>query len=162
MNSESWSHTDIVSEDRNLQKIPHVLDLLEALHRIPTTVEGPMAPEVEEFLFGIEHADPNALGVDEDNTNTSWGHYHFRSGSVRFDTLTWEQVANKQTGYRILAATIKTGRVARHLCFKRKITTHGVIADMYFETIVQNLWKHWETVPVIEVSLMYNIDFQFN
>lgn len=149
-------YTEIVTGDPNFHQVPHATDLLEALHKAPATAEGSSTAAVEQFLAGIEQADPNAPDVGEDNTNTSWGHYHFRSGVVRFDNLTWEMVANKQTAYRILAATIKTCRVARHLCFKRNITTNSVVADMYLETIVQNLWKHLEIIAA-KVSLRYNI-----
>lgn len=111
----------------------------------------PASESVVEFLLRIERADPNNPDIGEDDTDTSWGHQQFCGGQVQFDNLTWEGVSNHETAYQILAATVKTCHVARHLCFKRAISVHGgYLADMYLSRIVECLWEDWKrTVRIL-------------
>lgn len=94
------------------------------------------------------------MDVDEDNTYASWGHNHFRNG-IGFNGLTWEQIANKRTAYRILAAMIKVSRVARHLCREHGVSFNSILANVYLEVIVKSLWTHFEAAA--EVSLVVSV-----
>lgn len=78
--------------------------------------------------------------------NSSWGHSQFTSSHLTCSSvlLSWSAVGNVSTTFRLLAAAVKTAKVARQLCFTQGISDTGhYLADAYIENIVELLWKCW-------------------
>jgi len=67
----------------------------------------------------------------------------------------WDDIGNIDTAYKLLAATIRTCKVARHVCFQRGIKATSFLSDAYLANIVERLWELWKTggsqpVPIPE------------
>lgn len=96
------------------------------------------------FIERIESANPHTPGIDEDDTNISWGHWQFTAGGITLRSVlkTWSDVGDVPTAYRLLAASLKTCLVARHLCFTNKISVQSsYLSDAYLEEVVDVLWN---------------------
>lgn len=104
---------------------------------------GPECPStnVSAFLERIESADPNSPDLSEDDMNGNWGHYQFTAGSMRCATVlqSWDEIG-KATACKLLAAAIKTCKVARFVCFTRGIEVGSYLSDAYLQTLVESLW----------------------
>jgi len=46
----------------------------------------------------------------------------------------------------LIAASIKTCKVAQHICFEQKITTGSYLSDAYLQNLVKVLWTLWKKV----------------
>lgn len=121
-------------------------DLLDAMEATPGFKSGPPAANVLAFLARIDDADPNSLDIGEDDSNASWGHQQFTSGNLTCSTVltSWSAVGSCETASRLIAAALKTCRVARQICFERKINTDTYLSDIYFEKVVDILWDLWK------------------
>ncbi|KAG5634301.1 hypothetical protein H0H81_002497 [Sphagnurus paluster] len=106
----------------------------------------PPSAQLQDLLTQIETADPANPLFSEDNIDAQWGHYQFRHGldNFTYSDVTWNNVGSIDIACRLLAACIKTCKVARFLCFEKNITASGYVADHYLQTIVENLWKDWK------------------
>ena len=97
-----------------------------------------------QFIERIEHAHPNAPGIEEDDTNIGWGHWQFTAGGMTCQSVlkTWSDIGGVTMAYRLLAASLKTCLVARHLCFMNKISpqSSSYLSDVYLEKVVSILW----------------------
>lgn len=103
----------------------------------------PPSPTIQ-FIRRIENANPNDPGIEEDDTNASWGHSQFTAGGITCRSVlkTWSDIANVTTAYRLLAASLKTCLVARHLCFTNNIPEQSLyLSDIYLEQVVDILWN---------------------
>jgi len=104
---------------------------------------GPTPTHTLDFISRIETANPS--GVSEDESGSNWGHYQFTAGSMTITTVlqSWESVGSTEVACRLIASTIKTCKVARHICFERGIKPSGYISDAYLENLIDVLWKLW-------------------
>ena len=103
-----------------------------------------------QFIDRIERADPSTED-NEDNMDLSWGHTvtQFTSGSLTCSSVlvSWPAVGNVATAFRLLAAAVKTAKVARQLCFTKGISnTESYLADSYIQNIIELLWTCWNGV----------------
>ena len=91
-------------------------------------------------------------GLPEEDDNEAWGHYQYRAnGLTPMSVLKdWASIGNVSIGYRLLAASIKTSRVARYLVNVRKRKAEQFTSDAYIDIIVSKLW---EIVHPMVVSL---------
>ncbi|KAG5649733.1 hypothetical protein H0H81_002262 [Sphagnurus paluster] len=90
----------------------------------------PPLAQLKDLLTQIETADPANPLFSEDDINTH--------------DVTWNNIGSIDITCRLLAACIKTCKVAWFLCFEKNITASGYVADHYLQTIVENLWKDWK------------------
>jgi len=90
------------------------VDLLDAMQKHPDFKSGNPSSTFTQFLSRIENADPNSPEVKEDDSNESWGHYPFAGANMTISTvlLSWDDVGNTATACRLIAAAIKTCKVA--------------------------------------------------
>jgi hypothetical protein len=109
----------------------------------PTFTDGPPSDPVVAFLARIQDADPNSPELSEDNTNANWGHYQF-SGHVRSVLTAWSSVGGNSMACKLIAAAIKTCKVARHLCYERGIHPISYLSDAYLNEVVERLWTMWK------------------
>lgn len=122
----------------------------------------PPSAQLQDLLTQIETADPANPLFSEDDIDAQWGHYQFRHGldNFTYSDVTWNNVGSIDIACRLLAACIKTCKVARFLCFEKNITASGYVADHYLQTIVENLWKDWkpteQSEPVSSEVLIFN------
>ena len=93
----------------------------------------------------IENADPNSADIGEDDSDASWGHYQFTSGSLSLaKTVTsWASVGNVPTACRLIAGAIKTCRAARHICHYKKVPSESYLSDAYLDRTLTVLLDHW-------------------
>lgn len=127
----------------------HAIELLDALEKISGSAalnNGTPSSTVIQFIERIESADPTAPDIDEDDTNIGWGHSQFTSGGLTCRSVlqTWSDIGNVQTAYHLLAASLKTGLVARHLCFANKVSvsdSSSYLSDAYLREVVEILWN---------------------
>jgi hypothetical protein len=120
-------------------------DLIVSMNINPMFSSGAITENVELFIQGIETADPNSPGFDEDDLGVSWGHHQFRDW--RGVLATWEVVGSSENAWRLIAAIIKTCCVVRELCqdlemqnkSKGQVTMY--LSDAYLEQITEQLWE---------------------
>jgi hypothetical protein len=107
---------------------------------------GQPSSAVTSFISRIENADPNSPDMSEDDTNESWGHYQFTSGDMKCTTVltSWGDIGNVDAARRLIAAAIKTCKVARYICFQRGVDTASYLSDMYLGIVIERLWKFWQ------------------
>ena len=88
-------------------------NLLEEMNKAQSSVEGTPSSDLLKFIGHIELADPEAED-NEDQTNQSWGHLQFTSGGLTCLTVlvSWASVGNINTAFWLLAAAVKTAKVA--------------------------------------------------
>lgn len=144
-----FSISDVLSTSLSKNVPPHGVELLEALEKMSkiAALDGDPSPTALQLIERIESADPNAPDVDEDNTNLGWGHMQFTAGNLTCRSVlrTWEDIGNVKMAYRLLAATVKTCLVARHLCFTNNINASespsSYLSDSYLREVVEILWN---------------------
>ncbi|KAL6304550.1 hypothetical protein BKA93DRAFT_825718 [Sparassis latifolia] len=139
----SSSHPDLISG----------LELLNSMKLTPVFDISSPTSEVITFIERIENADPNSPDLSEDDLGTAWGHYQFTAGSMTSSStlVSWDGIGSEATR-RLIAATIKTCKVARHVCFVSGIKTNAYLSDAYLETTVEILWRLWKAAggPVVK------------
>lgn len=57
----------------------------------------------------------------------------------------WSDIGDVEFARKIIAATIRTGKVARQLCGAKKIQVKSYLADCYLENVVGAIWNAWKT-----------------
>lgn len=127
------------------------MDLLDAMEANPDFCKGDPSSQTTVFLSRIEAADPTSPDLSEEDDNASWGHYQFTAGSLTCtSTLTsWEAVGNTEVARKLIAAAIKTSKVARHICFVRRVNTDTYLSDIYLERIIETLWEVWRSAKAV-------------
>ncbi|KAF6748071.1 hypothetical protein DFP72DRAFT_1074738 [Ephemerocybe angulata] len=99
---------------------------------------------VIEYITRLETADPNSTMYSDDETNLGWGHYQFTGGDMRISTVvtSWKEIGSVSVAHRLLAASIRTCRVARYICYQRKVSeSGGYISNMYLGLLIDALWS---------------------
>ena len=122
------------------------VDLFQAMQDHPHFGMGRPSNDVTYFLDRIENADPNSPGLSEDDLNAGWGHYQFTAGNMRIMSVlkSWADIGNVDTACRLIAAAIKTCRVARHLCFQCGVQPGTYLSDAYLDNTIDRLWGLWK------------------
>ena len=107
---------------------------------------GPTPTLTMDFLSRIENADPYVADLSEDDSGPSWGHSQFTSGNMTLTSVlqSWESIGSTEMACHLIAASIKTCKVARHICFEQKITTGSYLSDAYLQNLVEVLWTLWK------------------
>ena len=110
-----------------------------------------------DFLSRIELADPYASDLSEDDTGASWGHYQFTAGNMMVTSVlqSWDAVGTTEMAHKFIAASIKTCKVARHICFEQGIKTGSYLSDAYLQNLVETLWKLWKQARGPGVGLKF-------
>jgi hypothetical protein len=108
--------------------------------------DGAPSIDVATFLDRIEQADPNSSEITEDDKNESWGHYQFTASTLTCQTVLtlWDDVGNTNVACRLIAAAIKTCKIARHLCFSNRISPKSYLSDIYLSHIIESLAALWK------------------
>jgi hypothetical protein len=129
----------VIFSSKDFSSIPHALDLVNSLNGTSSTLPS---DDVAAFLERIESADPDSPDFSEDDQNQSWGHWQFTSGNMTCSTVltSWDHIGIT-TARRLIAAAVKTCKVARHICFERGINSSSYLSDAYLENVVELLWK---------------------
>jgi hypothetical protein len=113
-----------------------------------------------DFLSRIENADPNAPDTSEDNSGPGWGHHQFTSGNMTITTVlkSWDCVGSTEIACKLIAVTIKTCQVARHLCFEKGLNPNSYLSDVYLQNLVEVLWTIWNNAGGVSLiaSLISN------
>jgi len=130
-------------------------DLLNSMKACPDFRSLPPSDDLKAFLARIEEADPNDTTMDEDNKGVGWGHYQFTAGSMTCASVmkSWEDIGNTDTARRLIAAAIRTCKVARYVCEKMNIKVTSYISDMYLERIIETLWNLWKLAGAVSSLL---------
>ncbi|KAF8809869.1 hypothetical protein BYT27DRAFT_7093293 [Phlegmacium glaucopus] len=94
---------------------------------------------VATFLNRIEAADPNSSEIEEDDSNQCWGHWQFTAGGLTITNVIrdWACVGGVDMACKLLAATIRTCKVAHHICLERNITSSSFLSDVYLNNMVE-------------------------
>jgi hypothetical protein len=130
------------------------LNLLQELNHEYSKHNGIPSANILQFIDRIELADPSAED-NEDNMNVSWGHTQFTSGGLTCSSVlvSWSAVGNVGTAFRLLAAAVKTAKVARQLCFTQGISEkRAYLADAYIQNIIELLWNCWNDVCLLLIT----------
>ena len=90
------------------------------------------------FLDCIETTDPNSSDLSENNSNASWGHYQFTAGGQTISTVLtlWKSVRNTLIAQQLLAAALKTFKVAWHVCFEWAVEPLSFLSDVYIQLVL--------------------------
>lgn len=117
----------------------------------PDFRSSPPSANLNLFLTRIEKADPNDATIDEDNKGIGWGHYQFTAGSMTCASAmtSWEDIGNNDTAYKLIAAAVRTCKVARYVCEKTNVTTTSYISDIYLGQVIETLWDLWKLAGAV-------------
>ena len=142
---------------RKQPPIPHAIALLDAMAASPGFKSSTPSDNVTAFLNRIEAADPNSCEIGEDDSNQSWGHWQFTAGGLTITTVIqdWACVGGVDTACKLLAAAIRTCKVARHICLERDITTNSFLSDAYLNNMVEQLYKSWTAAGGVRWSFLF-------
>jgi hypothetical protein len=123
----------------------------------PNFGAGTMPILMCDFLSRIKNSDPADPNLSEDNTRSSWGHYQFTSGSMRIKSViqSWECVGSTAIACKLIAAAIKTCKVARHICFKQNINTTSFLADDYLLILINELCDMWVKAGGVSSTIIF-------
>ncbi|KAF8801426.1 hypothetical protein BYT27DRAFT_7115014 [Phlegmacium glaucopus] len=94
---------------------------------------------VATFLNRIEAVDPNSSEIEEDDSNQCWGHWQFTAGGLTITNVIrdWACVGGVNMACKLLAATIRTCKVAHHICLEQNITSSSFLSDVYLNNMVE-------------------------
>lgn len=115
------------------------------------------------FLDRIENADPNSPDISDDDKNTSWGHYQFTASTLTCSSVlsSWNSVGNASVACRLIAAAIKTCRVARLLCQSNRITTSSYLSDIYLANIIELLWGLCKDMVTVVETVRHRVQWTY-
>ena len=111
---------------------------------------GAPSADILAFLERAEHADPNSPDISDDDKDACWGHYQLPGSSSLL--ASWRNIGNIVVACRLIAVTIKSCKVARHLCFLKQINPSSYLSDIYLSEIINSLWSAWKVATGINVS----------
>lgn len=114
------------------------------------------SPKVIAFVQRIEDANPGAE-LEDDNENEGWGHYQFTAGNLTCSTVLcdWESIGNTSTACRLIAAAIKTCKVARAMCELRGVQPTSYLSDMYLNIVIDHIWNAWIAAEGVSSYSLY-------
>ena len=132
-------------------KYAHIKEATPLFDRLEAISKGNVAdfpsqsptPEFDAFVTLIETADPNSSSYEDEDTNEGWGHFQFNingPGTIKSLVSSWEAVGNVQQACRLIAAAVRTARVARHVCVECHVRATQWTADAYVDRVVVALW----------------------
>jgi hypothetical protein len=118
---------------------------------------GKSSDDFTTFLERIKNANLNDPNLSEDNLNASWGHYQFTAGRLTCTTVltSWDVVGGCSNACDLIAAALKTCKVARHLCFERVVEVTSYLSDIYLENVVSKLWDLWKSAGGVRGYLLF-------
>lgn len=121
------------------------VNLLNAMEAHPDFQVGITPSLTSDFLSRIETSNPTDPSLSEDDTGASWGHRQFTSGNMTIKSVirSWECVGNTTMACKLIAAAVKTCKVARHICFEQNIHTTSFLADAYLSNLIEELGNVW-------------------
>ncbi|KAF8868875.1 hypothetical protein BD779DRAFT_1682938 [Infundibulicybe gibba] len=130
---------------RMFPRFPLVSELLDAMSLRPDFEVSQSSDDLVALLTRIENADPNSAEYSEDDTNTGWGHHQFTAGGLTCGSalLSWRSVGDTKIACRLIAAALKTCKVARHICLNRNIEVTSFLSDAYLQNVIERLWEVW-------------------
>ena len=140
--------------------IPFATNLFNAMEAQPNLEVGPASDNVIKFLSRLDNADPNSTEYSEEDLGACWGHRQFTSGNLTCSSVltSWREVGSVEMACKLIAAAIKTCKVARHISIHRGMDTElYYLSDAYLENMIERLWCIWERQRVsllIFISLM--------
>lgn len=117
------------------------LRLLDAIEK-STEIVGNVSDTQSQLLLHINSSDPNDSQHSEDDQNESWGHSLFRIGGMQWGAILTHWPGNEYTR-QLLAAALRTCKIARHVCFERKVDARAFLSDHYLEMVSTKLWDLW-------------------
>ena len=122
--------------------ITQAADLLKCLERASLPCGQP-SDDMVAFLDRIENANANSPDISDDDNDASWGHFQFTAASLtcKFILSSWSNVGSVSFACRLIAAAIKTSRVAWHLCHSKQLKPTSFLSDIYLSNIVELLWE---------------------
>ena len=126
------------------------IDLLNAMEAQSNLRAGPTPSLTTNFLSRLEISTPTDPGLSEDDMGPSWGHYQYTSGSMTINSVirSWDCIGTTTMACKLIAAAIKTCRVARHVCFEQNINTSSYLADVYLSRLIDRLSDVWAETGV--------------
>jgi hypothetical protein len=130
------------------------IDLLNAMELSPEFKVGKSSDDFTSFLERIKNANPNDPSLSEDNLDASWGHYQFTAGCLTCTTVltSWDAIGGCSNACDLIAAALKTCKVARHLCFEHNVEVMSYLSDIYLENVVSKLWDLWKSAGGVHGS----------
>lgn len=131
-------------DELGVYSIPFSKDLLDAMEASNIEI-GPASKSFIVFLSRIDDADPNSSEFSEDDSNACWGHSQFCSGGLTCSSVltSWRDVGSVKMACKLIAAAVKTCKVARHVCSCRGIDSGSYLSDAYLQNIIEKLWDLW-------------------
>ncbi|KAM6499164.1 hypothetical protein JOM56_004672 [Amanita muscaria] len=120
------------------------IKLLNALCSNPSCGRSTPSNSVIQLISHIESADPNNPELDEDDLGLSWGHAQYKGWSTYLRT--WQDIGTPETACSLIAAFVKTSKVARYLCQQKNIDIEGktLLSDSYLTELTEKLWQLWQ------------------
>lgn len=97
-----------------------IANLFDAMEANPHFTDKPPSTTVVHFIDTLEAADPNSPDLSEDETDAQWGHKQL-SGIWKGVLTSWDAIGCCDVATRLLAALLRTCRVARYVCSERRI-----------------------------------------
>ena len=74
----------------------------------------------------------------------------------------WESAGNTETACRLIAAAVKTCKVARHVCFQQKAGLGtSYLSDAYLQNVIEVLWTLWKDAGGVSYP-HFNLDKKSN
>lgn len=131
------------------------INLLNAMEAQSDFQVRPIPSLTTEFLSRLEKSSPGDPSFSEDDTGPSWGHYQFTCGSITIKSVirSWDCVGTTTMACKLIAAAVKTCKVARHICFEQNINTTSFLADAYLSNLIDELCDVW--VKAGGVSILF-------
>ncbi|KAH9163396.1 hypothetical protein EDB89DRAFT_2078867 [Lactarius sanguifluus] len=135
---------DVITND--FSTVPDSADLLRAMHNATDCETRKPSNDVAALLDQLDSADPDAPDVDNDDSNENWGHVQFTVGGLTIWSalVDWESVGSTSTAFKLIAATVRTCKVARVLCTARGQSSTTYLADNYLELLFEQLQRCWK------------------
>jgi len=127
-----------VFRSHEFASIPLAKELMNEMKRDKSVQHGPPSPDILAFIERIESANPNDPNLSVDDNNEGWGHAQFAFGNLKQTLTDWDSIG-VDTACRLLAAAIKTCKVARHICHERNISATSYLSDAYLSNVVELL-----------------------
>jgi hypothetical protein len=127
--------------------------LLNAMCCNPSYGHGTPSNSVIQLIDCIESADPNNPELEEDDLGQSWGHAQYKGWNMCLRT--WQDIGTPETACSLIAAFVKTSKVARYLCQQKNIDIEGktLLSDSYLTELTERLWELWQNSTMNTVSI---------
>lgn len=145
MNTSDHECVEILLTHPEYSTIEHVRPLLERLKSLESLDNSAVCASqgVLTFLLRLESADPNSVEISEDDHNAQWGHWQYGAAGITITSalVSWEAIGGVAVACRLLAAAIKTHRVAEAICFQRSVREKPSLSVVYLTQLVSHLWS---------------------